>query len=65
MWRIYKGAGSDLREPFFRHIPQDYEKAASGLQESVRNYMRFTAAKVGGRAVKQLVRQPFVFNLAC
>jgi hypothetical protein len=26
--------------------------------------MRFTPARVGGRAVKQLVQQPFVFNIS-
>jgi len=47
----------------FRVLRSSHALFEQAVRSSLPN-MRFLPAEVGGRRVKQLVQQPFVFNLA-
>jgi TonB family protein len=52
----------DVDVATFKVIDASHELFSEAVRAAVAG-MRFTPAKVGGRAVKQLVQQPFVFNV--
>ena len=52
----------DVAAATFKAIESSHELFTEAVRAAVAG-MRFTPAKVGGRAVKQLVQQPFVFNV--
>lgn len=47
----------------FKVLRTSHELFAAAVRQALPN-MRFIAAEVGGRKVKQLVQQPYVFNIA-
>ncbi len=46
----------------FKVLESDHELFSAAVREALPN-MRFTSAEIGGRRVKQLVQQPFVFDM--